>query len=528
MKRIRRAAERRAARLLVPAIACALLLPGTAGCAGDAGNEGPGVREPAVAGSFYPEDPDRLRLAVRAFLNEAPVKEKGTALAILAPHAGYIYSGQIAADAWRQAAELPIETVVILGTNHTTAPFRGASVWGSGAYGTPLGDAPVDAEFAARLREEDDRFVFRADTHRKEHSVEVQVPFAQILFPEARIVPMVIGDKDAEMCRALGRAIGRIASPGRTLIVASTDLSHYPAYDDAVRSDHAVLRAVASLDPSEVKRTIAREMDRGAADLSTCACGEGPILVAMHAALEMGADHATVVSYANSGMAAIGNPDRVVGYGAVAFSSGGGGTDLAALESPAPAREVDGPLTGEQRAWLIDLARRSVEQYMLTGTAPLARPDDPALLARRGAFVTLKKRGELRGCIGHMKEDLPLARTVGAMALQAAFNDRRFQPVQWEEWRDITVEISVLTPFREIDGPEKIVIGRDGVLLKKDGRSAVYLPQVAPEQGWDREETLDHLCAKAGLPGGCWKRGAALYTFQAEVFAEEGDAEASR
>jgi len=216
-----------------------------------------------------------------------------------------------------------------------------------------------------------------------------------------------------------------------------------------------------------------------------------------------------------------------VGYGAVAFRSGGGETDLSLLERPDPPAG-DGPLSAEQRAWLLDLARRSVEQYMLTGTAPLARPADPALLRNRGAFVTLKRKGELRGCIGHMKEDRPLARTVGAMALQAAFNDRRFRPVRREEWPEITVEISVLTPFRRIGAPEDFVVGRDGVLLKKNGRSAVYLPQVAPEQGWNREETLEHLCAKAGLPGGCWKKGADLYTFRAEVFAEGDVAAESR
>jgi len=491
-----------------------LLLAGPPACTGSA----PGTRSASVAGSFYPADPDRLREAVLRYMEGAVSPQAPGVVAIVVPHAGYVYSGQIAADGFRQAEGKAISTVVILGTNHTSRPFRGASLWYGGAYETPLGLAPVDEDVAAALRTKEHLFPFRRDTHEREHSVEVEVPFVQVLFPDAKIVPMVVGSSDPDICQRLGEAIAEAVEGKDVLIVASSDLSHYPPHDEAMKTDLRYLRAVATMDAAEVKRTVREEMARGASGLSTCACGEGPILVAMAAARELGARRAVALSYANSGETPLGDWDRCVGYGAVAFCRGGGEADLSGLNDRCAA-PLEGSLTSSQREYLLGLARRTIDQYLATGTAPLPRPDDPALYAKRGAFVTLNANGRLRGCIGHMAEDRPLCEVVAAMAMQAAFNDRRFEPLTEEEWPDVSIEVSVLTPYRAIGGPGEIVIGRDGVVLRSRGRSAVYLPQVAPEQGWDREETLTHLCAKAGLGGDCW-RSADLFTFQAEVFHE--------
>ncbi len=480
----------------------------------------PGIRPPAVAGSFYPDDPEMLRRAIRFYMDDAVAGSGGGALVLIAPHAGYIYSGQIAADAYKQAAEGEWKTVVILGTNHTVPRFRGVSIWHDGAYRTPLGDAPVDVPLARLLMEADGRFLFRRDGHEKEHSVEVQVPFVQLLFPEAKILPLVIGSDDPGLCRDLGRAIVEATAGRRVLIVASSDLSHYPSFDDAWKTDRRLLRAIAGGDPEEMRRVIADEIGRGAPGLSTCACGSGPILAAPAVAERAGARKGRVVSYANSGDTAIGDRERVVGYGAVAFERGSGEPDLSGLERPAPFFR-EGSLTDREREYLIDHARRTVAWYLTSRTAPLARPSAGRLWAKQGVFVTLEMNHRLRGCIGHMAEDRPLCQVVGAMALQAAFNDRRFRPLTPDEFGAIDFEISVLTPRRKIGGADEIVIGRHGVVLEKGGRSAVYLPQVAPEQGWNREETLSHLCEKAGLAGDCWRKNASFSVFEAEVFGEE-------
>ncbi|MCF8051206.1 MAG: AmmeMemoRadiSam system protein B [Desulfobacterales bacterium] len=475
------------------------------------------VREPAAAGRFYPADPVKLLRAVNFYLAHAEEPDGKKPLAIIAPHAGYVYSGQICADAWRQAGGHDYDRVVILGTNHTVAGFSGVSILPGGVFRTPLGDAKIDERFSAELAAADPEFSYRAAVHRQEHSVEVQVPFAQVLFPDTPLVVAVLGADEAAICDRFGRALAEAVKDRSALIVASTDLSHYPSYEDARRVDRAVLEAAATMDPDAVRREIGTRMAQGVANLSTCACGAAPMTAAMTAARHLGAKGVRIVSYANSGDALVGRPDRVVGYGAVAFSAFY--LKRVSFPEPPPADE-EAPLTESGKKALLFLARTTIAEVLKADALPLPRSAEPALNAARGAFVTLKKDGQLRGCIGHMAADRPLQKTVGAMAVQAAFKDRRFSPVSAGELEELEIEISVLTPYEPVPGPEAIRIGTDGVVLKKAGKSAVFLPQVAVEQGWKKEEVLDHLCRKAGLPAGAWKEGAQLMTFQATVFSE--------
>lgn len=240
-------------------------------------------------------------------------------------------------------------------------------------------------------------------------------------------------------------------------------------------------------------------------------------MAAMAAAGAMGAEGGRIVSYAHSGDIAVGERDRVVGYGAVVLGSGFEKVPAAAPGGPAA---PDGQLSAEDKKGLLALARETISRYLSTQTVPLPRGFGPAALERRGVFVTLKKRGALRGCIGRMTPDRPLANLVGTIALQSAFEDSRFSPVTLTELPELKIDISVLTPMKQVSGPAEIVVGRDGVVFQKGGRSAVFLPQVAPEQGWGRDEMLDHLARKAGLPTGAWREGAQFSTFQALVFGE--------
>ncbi len=483
------------------------------------GASGPGVREPAVAGRFYPGDPDVLRNAVRAYLENA-VKQSGERpVAIIAPHAGYIYSGQIAADAFNQAAGNDYDIVVILGANHTSPGFAGVSVYPEAGYKTPLGTAMIDVELVKKLQKENRDVIFRESVHSGEHSVEVMVPFIQMLFSNVKIVTAVVGSPDIKLCERFGKSLARILNGKNPLIVASSDLSHYPKYDDAKQVDGKTLEAFAKMDLAGVAATLGNLMSKNTPNLSTCACGQAPAMAAIAAAKTLGANCGEIVSYSNSGDAAVGDRSRVVGYGAVVFSKDDSCKKPKPKKTSKTSNAKAGYTAGQKKA-LLSFARETIKQALTAGTAPLARGFDPILQNKQGAFVTLNKGGRLRGCIGHMQEDTPLCQIVGTMALQAAFNDRRFRPVRMAELRDIEIEISVLTPFRQVDGVDDIKVGRDGVVIKKDGRSAVFLPQVAPEQGWTRDEMLDHLSAKAGLPKNGWKNGARFFTFQANVFSE--------
>ena len=477
------------------------------------------IRQPAVAGQFYPAAAARLIQAIDYYLEDARPAGAKQPIAIITPHAGYIYSGQIAADAFKQAAGYDYDVIVILGTNHTTAGFDGVSIFDGTGYRTPLGVVPINRDLVQTLFKADKDFTFIKSVHNREHSIEVQIPFIQRLFPGTKIVPIIIGQPDLDLCTRFGKALAKVLRDHVALIVVSSDLSHYPGYEDAVTVDQATLQAIQNLDLFEFQSTIDRQLLRGISGLSTCACGAAPIMTAMITARELGATQVEIVSYANSGDALIGDRSRVVGYGAVTFLTEKNPQDdrvNGAADTELHLRE----LNSEDRRILLSFARRSIKQLLTSETVPLPRDFTPALERKQGVFVTLSKKGELRGCIGHMVANLPICQVVGAMAIQAAVNDRRFHPVTISELPDIEIEISLLTPFKPIARAEDFVPGRDGIVLKKDGRSAVYLPQVAPEQGWNRQQTLDQLCRKVGLPKGSWKKDAQLFTFQANVFSE--------
>ncbi len=477
------------------------------------------IRNRVVAGKFYPADSSKLRNALKYFFEDAVSGGKDSPIAIIAPHAGYIFSGQIAADAFNQAKNFDYDVVIILGTNHTTPGFNKISIYPQGGFRTPLGIAYIDQNITDLLLKEDADCVSDIKPHESEHSVETQVPFIQYLFPKAKIVPIIIGSADLQLCTKFGKALAKILKDKKALIVASSDLSHYPKYEDAVSTDKNTLDVIKKMNTSDIQQEFYRKVNSGIPSLVTCACGEGPILSLITAANDLGGNNASIISYANSGNTLVGDNNRVVGYGAVAFYKTAQNTNVTEKTDKNISKEFSTELDSLDKISLLKLARRSIEQYLTSETLPLPRNLTNLMNSKRGAFVTLKKNGELRGCIGSMVETLPLYNVVGKMALQAAFNDTRFHPLEFNELSQIEIEISVLTPLVKINNADEIVLGRDGVVLKKGNKQAVFLPQVATEQGWSKEQFLTQLCYKAGLNATDWKT-ATLYTFKAEVFSE--------
>lgn len=479
---------------------------------------GSDIRSAAVVGKFYPQDAGRLSAVIDTMISQAVTSEMEKPVALVVPHAGYTYSGQICADAFKLASRFSFDRIIILGTNHTDSDFQGISVFAAGEFETPLGRIPVDEEMAKKLLSTGKPVTADRRVHVREHSIEVILPFVQKVFPKARIVPIIIGAPDIDMCQSFGGVLAEVIRGNKTLIIASSDLSHYPDYSHAAEVDRDVLNAMMRLDPGMLLAEIRRQESLRVRNLATTACGLGPILTAMAAARSLGADCGRVISHANSGDTTLGDRSRVVGYAAVSFCH----ASRPCGEPLTPGTPVQAAaLTDEQKFALLAFARNTLQQYLETETTPLFRRQDPAFLEAQGAFVTLKKHGELRGCIGHMAQDLPLYQTVGRMALSAALHDSRFPRLSLTELKDVKIEISALTPYQRIDSVDQIRIGQDGVLLKRSGRSAVFLPQVAPEQGWTRNEMLDNLCRKAAMASDCWQQGAEFQTFQALIFSEQ-------
>jgi AmmeMemoRadiSam system protein B/AmmeMemoRadiSam system protein A len=478
------------------------------------------IREPVVAGQFYPADPDTLETMVDEFLAQVDERAAGEPIGLIVPHAGYVYSGQVAAYAFKQIAGGQYDAVVVIGTNHHDPLFEGLSVWARGAFRTPLGLVPVDEELAQALLEADSRIVFNKEVHGQEHSIEVELPFLQRVLPDAKIVPVIVAAPTEENEKVLADALVKVLKGKKALLIASSDMSHYPAYDDAVRVDGETLKAIASMDPARVRAAIDEGMSAGVANLGTCLCGEGPVLAAMMAARGLGANRATVLKYANSGDVPFGGRDQVVGYGAVMFWRGEGAATSFVLPS-APTPPPPAPLTTEEKETLLTLARDTLNHFLRSNTTPPFSTTAPGLLQERGAFVTLKERGNLRGCRGAMTAEKPLYLTVELAAILSALDDPRFPPVAAEELSDIALEISVLGPLEPIDDVNEIEVGTHGLLIVKGENQGVFLPQVPIEQGWERDQYLEELCGKAGLPEGCWREDAQLYIFTAEVFDEE-------
>lgn len=293
------------------------------------------VRMPAVAGSFYPQEPRRLAAEVKALLAAALPPRDARPIALVVPHAGFAFSGLIAADGWRQAQDRRYDLVVLLGTNHTAGFFTGVSVFIGSGFRTPLGVVQVDEQAASSLLAADHDCSSDPAPHEREHSIEVQLPFVQTVLPGVPILPVIVSDEDPHLCARLGVALANVLASRRALIVASSDLAHFPSSEDAAAADRAVLTAMAGMDPGGLIETIAREQRARRRGLDTCACGLAPVLAALAAARTLGATHGTVLSHASSGDAPPGDRARVVGYGAVLFSAGEPGADLAALDQPA-------------------------------------------------------------------------------------------------------------------------------------------------------------------------------------------------
>jgi len=442
------------------------------------------ARKPAVAGSFYPKDRDELERAVDGFLEKAEDVRLPNVRGLVAPHAGYVYSGLTAAYDFKQLVGRDITTVIVLAPSHYVR-LKDASVLDVTHFETPLGLIKVSPKVKELLKE--DGFANIPSAHAQEHSLEVELPFLQRTLGDFELIPVVVGDADP---KALASVLAKYVDD-KTLVVASSDLSHYYPYAEAVKLDSACTSAIPLLDFEGMK--------------SCQACGSIPIQILMLIAEERGWV-GKLLDYRNSGDTA-GDKSRVVGYSSVAF--------------------FDGLTPGEEDV-LLKLARDTLNQYYEDGSRPEIEENalTPKMKKLSGCFVTLNKNGDLRGCVGHILPQVPLYECVIENALNAALHDTRFNPVAKDEVPDLHIDVSVLTLPEKMtysspdDLLRKLVPGRDGVVLKVRGRQSTYLPQVW-EQLPDKEEFLTSLCRKQGSSGDCWKSGAEVEVYRAQVFEEK-------
>lgn len=473
-------------------------------------------RVPVAAGRFYSAHAGKLETEIGNMAEEAAsltgfvLPENENLLALIAPHAGYVFSGVVAASAFMQLKNIPPrKKVFILGSSHH-ADFNGASVYNVGDYVTPLGKVKVDTHLANEIIGKSGYIEFVHSVHAHEHSIEVMLPFLQYFWKDQfEIVPVVLATHQKETCLNLALELREYLVP-ENLFVVSTDLSHYPPYNDANRADKLTVDALLTGKPEILLEQMARNSDTGIPNLATSMCGWTAVLTLMYMLENINDVVYHPVLYQNSGDA-LSNADRgrVVGYQSVAVSQ----------------KSISGEfqLKNSEKKELLNIARKAIKEYLekrekttFSGTV-----FSSALNESCGAFVSLYIKDELRGCIGRLQAaNLPLYETVAEMAVSSAFFDGRFSPVTRDELNEMSIEVSVLTPLKKISDPGDIELGRHGIYIKKDFKSGTFLPQVAAKTNWTKEEFLGH-CArdKAGIGWDGW-RDAEIFTYEAIIIKE--------
>lgn len=472
------------------------------------------IRPSALAGKWYDANPAKLSKSIASYLEEAPTSPASVKniRAIVVPHAGHFWSGPTAAAAYKALDPQAFDRVFILCPNHRV-PVRGPVSVSSDGFETPLGVLPVDTELIEKWRTDG---IIRIDdgAHRLEHAIEIQLPFVQQVFASRvpTLVPVIVGELTTDEVHAFANALKAALGP-RDLLIISSDFIHYgedygfvpfgaPVQPQIRAYDMRTVKAISALD-SATFESFARENPHAA-------CGINSLRV-LSALYEHTGLRVTELAYDTSGRRS-GDDDASVSY-------------IALSVSDAVADDTKSPVSDQAKPFAHALVRRALESAVNAQDTTLMPedidlgPDPDVFRESYGVFVTLNTPdGDLRGCIGNIVPVARLAESLWGRAQDAAINDPRFDPVQPEELDGLKVEISVLTKPQDIDSYDKIELGRHGIILRKHRRSAVFLPQVAPEQGWNLAQTLSALSMKAGLPPTAWQEGASFQVFEAQVF----------
>lgn len=465
-------------------------------------------REAVFVGKFYEENPVKLKQELEQLFKQAKTNQGLEPIAIISPHAGYVFSGKTAASSFNQIdTTQKYDNVFILAPSHHVLE-RGAALYTKGNYETPLGEVNVNIPLCKELIKKFPTLFCENDSaQEKEHSLEVQLPFLQYkLGNKFQLVPIVVMTDNADECKQMAAALSPYFN-ARNLFVFSSDLSHYPTFDDANRVDSETIHAILSGNPDSLLLLTSDKNLKSVKNLFTRLCGKSPVLVLMYLTQSSPEYSYHLIEYSNSAQSEYGDKERVVGYGSIAVKH---------------ENNEDVLFTEKEKLLMLKIAHDAIINHLQDNPSPtLNIPENSQLNQPMGAFVSLYKKGALRGCIGTFHADEALYKTIQEMAIASAMHDHRFEPVELEEMEEISIEISVLTPLKKINNIHEIVLGKHGIYIKKGGCSGTFLPQVADKTHWTLEEFLGH-CAedKAGIGWNGWK-DADIYTYEAIVFGEE-------
>lgn len=465
-------------------------------------------RPAAVSGKFYPADPIELHYNVKSYLEANPAIADDKVAALIVPHAGFIFSGEVAAFAYNQIpSDKKYHNVFVIGPSHRSR-FEGASVYNLGDYETPLGKVKVNINLANELISSSSLFTYKPEADLYEHNLEVQLPFLQEKLGEnLQIIPILIGSENKIVLNEIAQRLSKWFNQDNLFII-STDFSHYPAYNDAKKADSVTAEAIVQNDPEKLYSALRQNTELNIKGLSTSLCGANAISVLLNLTHKSTNYSYIPLHYKNSGDSPLGEKERVVGY----YS----------MKVVRDIPESSSNLSEVEKKQLLHIARKTLEFYLKNNEMPGRSEifEDFRLSDKFGVFVTLYKESELRGCIGRFNPEIPLPDLVMEMAISSALYDRRFKPLTLNELRNIRIEISVLTPLKKISSIDEIVLGKHGIYISKGHNNGTFLPKVAQQTGWSITSLLGHCSRdKAGLGWEGWKE-ADIYTYESIDFGE--------
>jgi AmmeMemoRadiSam system protein B/AmmeMemoRadiSam system protein A len=470
-------------------------------------------RQAVALGRFYPSNPDELRNTLKGLFEKAKPKVVDSVFAIICPHAGYDFSGVIAASGYKQIdPKKKFDNIFIIASSHQVS-FMGASIYNIGDYITPLGKVKVNIDLANKLINGNPVFTFNPDTDKNEHSLEVQLPFLQYwMKSKINLVPIVLGTQSAQSCKKIAEALKPYFNENNLFII-STDFSHYPKYLDAQAVDKASCEAIIAGSADNLMKVLQVNDEKNIPNLATSMCGWTSVVTLLYLTGNDPAYKFVPLDYMNSGDSKYADKSQVVGYWSIAGTK----------KEKKISSSTDFSISITDKKELLKIARTTIEKQIRENKKPDLNSIgySKTLMTPGGAFVTLKEHGELRGCIGRFTSEEPLYKVIQEMAIASATQDTRFDPVTESEIVRLEIEISVLSPMKKINSIDEIVLGKHGIYIKKGWSSGTFLPQVATETGWNKEEFLGH-CArdKAGIGWYGWK-DAEIYIYSAEVFSEK-------
>lgn len=469
----------------------------------------PIIRPATVAGTFYPNDRIELQTMLEAYLNNVPSDSDNIhdgISAIIAPHAGYVFSGQVAAYPYKQLIGKTYDLAIVLAPSHQKY-FTGSSVFSGEFYSTPLGEVKVDKEFSDLLID-NNSIKYSLDGHewqtsKAEHSLEVQLPFLQIVQPNLSIVPIVIGSQDYATVNNLVLSVFNAIKQTnkKVLLIASSDLSHFHNQDEAHQLDWSIIEAFEHYDYFKIElNAFGRNWE---------ACGAAPISVAMQVSELLGANLCLALNYSTSADSPYsgGDTNRVVGY----FSGIIGKSDLVQ-------DDLLPNFTDEEKLYLKSLAKASVESITNNHPIEIKLLETENLELNFPAFVTINKSNELRACMGHIIGSQDINNEIISTAQMAATQDHRFGAIRPDELKELEYEVTVLSRMKRITNFNSIHIGNHGLYIRYNQNSGLLLPQVASDRNWSITEFLENICLKANLPRDTYKlEEAQIFIFEAII-----------